>query len=205
MVDFSFLDSGKYPSSGKINRESLEAGLLSGIKLNDYFEYKYPTNSSKALKRIFPHAEDKISNELWDTYLRRKCGLKVCSHCRKIFKLEEISWWRCKECNLIWQRENPERYKQYKKELYLSQRDTQQYKNIRKAEEAKRRARKLKRTPNWSNLQKIQEIYNNCPKGYHVDHIIPLKGEKVSGLHVEDNLQYLPATENIQKGNKYFD
>ena len=68
---------------------------------------------------------------------------------------------------------------------------------------AKRKAAKLKATPPWADLEKIKEFYNNCPEGYHVDHIIPLQGERVRGLHILHNLQYLPAKENLSKGNKF--
>jgi hypothetical protein len=66
----------------------------------------------------------------------------------------------------------------------------------------KRRALKLRAIPKWANLEKIKLIYKNCPKGYHVDHIIPLNNPIVSGFHVENNLQYLTAVENVKKGNK---
>ena len=60
-----------------------------------------------------------------------------------------------------------------------------------------------KRTPSWANLSKIREKYNNCPKGFHVDHIVPLRGTTVSGLHVEYNLQYLFSDDNLKKSNKW--
>ena len=68
---------------------------------------------------------------------------------------------------------------------------------------AKRRAAKLQRTMSWSNLKAIKKFYLNCPKGYHVDHIIPLQGTNVSGLHVLNNLQYLTKLENSTKGNNW--
>ena len=68
---------------------------------------------------------------------------------------------------------------------------------------ANERAARLLRIPSWADLEKIKEFYTNCPDGYHVDHIIPLRGKLVSGLHVIDNLQYLLGSQNLSKGNKF--
>ncbi len=62
---------------------------------------------------------------------------------------------------------------------------------------------KLQRTPAWANKEAISFFYKYCPEGYHVDHKIPLQGKAVSGLHVETNLQWLPALANLGKGNKF--
>lgn len=77
----------------------------------------------------------------------------------------------------------------------------------------KYQASKLQRTPSWLtefDKLKISCIYsvaamltrhNNEP--WHVDHVIPLQGELVSGLHVPSNLQVLRGSENISKKNKF--
>jgi len=77
------------------------------------------------------------------------------------------------------------------------------------AETAKHRARKVQATPNWADLDKIKIVYEKAKwlekvtgLCYHVDHIIPLSGEKVCGLHIWENLQILEKGLNQSKGNR---
>jgi hypothetical protein len=81
------------------------------------------------------------------------------------------------------------------------------------AKAAKRRSAKLKATPKWLTcieLQQIEELYEIAQAfklytgdDYHVDHIVPLQGKNVCGLHVPWNLQVLLAKENLIKHNKF--
>ena len=76
---------------------------------------------------------------------------------------------------------------------------------------ANRKAIKLQATPSWTDkeaiagMYQLAAIFNSTGINLHVDHIVPLKSNKVCGLHSEDNLRLLPATENITKGNRYWD
>ena len=80
---------------------------------------------------------------------------------------------------------------------------------------ANRRATRLNATPAWLTDKQQAEmaaIYKEAMAMekqtgilHHVDHIVPLKGKNVSGLHVPWNLQILTATENMSKGNRLQD
>ena len=70
---------------------------------------------------------------------------------------------------------------------------------------------RITQTPRWADDAKISAIYQRCARIsaetgviHHVDHIFPLRGKLVSGLHVDANLQILPASENRRKGNRLY-
>ena len=78
----------------------------------------------------------------------------------------------------------------------------------------KRLESKRQRTPNWLDIVDHAEIeftyiwcyaLRNCGLDYHVDHIVPLQGYNVSGLHVPSNLQVIPAKQNLSKSNGWTD
>ncbi len=150
----------------------------------------------------------------------KKCSAPECSReavCRKLCMMHY---------HRLWRQEHPDTNKGYTKRYRESNASKeaarkkafvvanpeavkQSYAKYRKANlkaraalVAKRRAAKLNATPAWADLPRIAEFYKNKPEGYHVDHIIPLRGENVCGLHVHYNLQYLTAYENRVKGNK---
>ena len=79
--------------------------------------------------------------------------------------------------------------------------------------QAKRRALKLQRTPSWLteiDKERIQNEYKLASlqskitgEPWHVDHVIPLQGKFVSGLHVPSNLKAIRGKDNISKHNKF--
>jgi hypothetical protein len=119
----------------------------------------------------------------------------------------------CISCELDWYSKNKDTVKKVndtkwrnlnKNRKKVSQRVySQKNKQLINAKNRTRKASQKQRVPKWADIGKIKEIYKNCPKGHHVDHIVPLQGEFVSGLHVENNLQYLTIQENLSKGNRY--
>ena len=133
---------------------------------------------------------DKFKNKVKGRYkhyiwLLNSVDRKYCNSCLVVKDTTDFYRGRqsiCKICNLDYQRDNSHMYAL----------NTANYK-----------ATKLNATPNWSDLVLVQKIYEECPVGYHVDHIIPLQGDLVSGLHIHNNLQYLTAEENIKKSNKF--
>ena len=79
------------------------------------------------------------------------------------------------------------------------------------ARQGKRRAHKLQATPVWANEFFMSEAYDLAKLRtkmlgfkWEVDHIVPLKSKLVCGLHVENNIQVIPAVENRSKSNRHW-
>ncbi|PCI45880.1 MAG: hypothetical protein COB41_00380 [Proteobacteria bacterium] len=118
-----------------------------------------------------------------------------CSSCQKSEYIKK-NYEKIKDYSKKWRIANKASICLYKKEY----RDKTGYHRFA---QAKRNAILKNAMPSWVDTVALKTIYKNCPKGYSVDHIIPLKSDIVCGLHVPCNLQYLTISENSFKWNKF--
>jgi hypothetical protein len=144
-----------------------------------------------------------------------------CKECFKIYNKQRYADKKAQinEQALNYYKQNKDKRKEYKiqnKEVIKSKTRIYVQKNLDyfMFKNAYRRALKRNATPSWitkDQLQSIRKIYKEAKNKeiqtgfkWHVDHIIPLNGSNVCGLHVPWNLQLLPAEQNLSKGNKVF-
>lgn len=142
---------------------------------------------------------------------RTKTG--ECLECRA----KALISWRAKNPNRV-KAHNATQYSKHSESLIARSRDNyykfkEMYRPRVLANVRKRQAAQLQRTPKWLTdndiwiMQEAYELANLRKKTFgfdwHVDHIIPLRGKLVSGLHTPYNLQVIPAKENLSKFNSY--
>jgi len=152
---------------------------------------KYRLNNPDKFKKWNKEKWQRIKNNL---ELHKKWKEK-----HKINNSTQIQKFKHRERSRKHYKKNIEYYKIRNKKHYEENKNSYHFRSALRRKEVKIR------TPKWANLEKIKQFYLERKKGYHVDHIVPLQGKNVSGLHVENNLQYLTAKQNISKGNKYFE
>jgi hypothetical protein len=112
-------------------------------------------------------------------------------------KARKVAWTK------RWRERNPEKYAAQLAVHKAKPRVTPEQK-ARHAQHQTWRVRCMKQArPAWADTEEIERIYLVAQKlGMQVDHIIPLKGPNVCGLHIPENLQLLPASENFRKRNR---
>lgn len=96
------------------------------------------------------------------------------------------------------------------KAIAYSRRNSDRIRPYQAAYQSHRRLALVKATPAWANRRAIEAIYREAHRlrsvdgvDRHVDHIVPIAGKNVCGLHVENNLQILPAAQNRHKLNRH--
>ena len=159
-------------------------------------EYLY--SKCKSCEREALYAYRKAKPEVYRAISRKSYLKKVVELSRQspLSSDPEITKEKKRISNLKWQKANPDKVKTARLLQKLNGNDA--------AKAARRRALKKNATPVWADLDLIKEAYQEAQyHGMHVDHIIPLKGKTVCGLHVWDNLQLLDPIENIKKSNKF--
>lgn len=151
----------------------------------------------------------------------QKSGLRPdCKDCYKVIRKQhyELNKSQILQKNKEWLLNNPNKKKQYISTYIKGTRKTylknkrEELLPVNRAYSAKHRSTKKSATPSWANLELIQNIYKECERisketgiKHHVDHIIPLKGKLVSGLHIESNLRIITASENLTKSSKFIE
>jgi hypothetical protein len=102
-----------------------------------------------------------------------------------------------------WAVANPERYAEVRQRWYDENRA------LRNAYSAAWRRACREQTPPWADFKQMKVFYEEAVRlteatgvPHHVDHIIPLRGRNVRGLHVQTNLRVITATENVRKQNR---
>jgi 5-methylcytosine-specific restriction endonuclease McrA len=79
-----------------------------------------------------------------------------------------------------------------------------------RAHNAARKQRKRNAMPSWADREEIAKFYEKAARlsvetgiQHHVDHIIPIQGKDICGLHVPWNLRVITWRENLQKGDRW--
>lgn len=146
---------------------------------------------------------------------------RICVECQAVLSKE----YRQRHLGRILEREQAERTKsrehrrQYAVSRYAENKQavraaTEKWRQANKAVDAakaaRRKAAKLRATPPWANQDRVVALYQiaadltrETGTRHEVDHIVPLQGETVCGLHVHWNLQILTKSENSRKKNKF--
>ncbi len=167
---------------------------------------KYRSNNKvKISERKKKYAE--LNKEKIKEYKKQYHVLNREKICKKVKDYIEANKEEVKSRAKIYREKTKDKKAEYDK---IFSKENKDYRNMLKAQN---RAKRLKRIVEWDEeLTEFvsQEAFDLCHRRekvtgvkWHVDHIIPLCGKNVSGLHVWNNLAVIPAAQNLSKNNSY--
>lgn len=156
--------------------------------------YAAHAEERRAKRRAYAATEHgKQVNKQW----REKNAEKIKQRARASFERRRMESY---ERRRKWGKENPEKIRTAARSRY----QTNPAKYV--AQTAERRTISKAATPRWltnDHRSQIAAVYAEAARlGLTVDHIVPLKGKTVCGLHVPWNLQLMTAAENSRKSNR---
>lgn len=187
-----------------------------------YHREYYKRNAEKIVQRTQQYKErnkEKVTEMLADWYKRNKdhvlqrskeyrsrpdVAAREKERQRRYYEARKEEIQRKRKERILSNQEIAEAYKQYQRDWAKE--------NVAKmrAKVARRRATKLLATPSWARADAIEAVYflaayltESTGVKHEVDHIVPLQGENVCGLHVEYNLQVMKMTDNRSKANRF--
>lgn len=150
----------------------------------------------KACKLIYQKLNPNRKNVV-DKY--RNANKELCNQRSMMSQSKKRHYYTQK--SLEWVKNNRDRYLEIKRRFYANN-------SAKEIERVRRRQGRIRQGLNYMNpaeFAEVQGMYDFCKifKGFEVDHVIPLNGKSVSGLHVLKNLQVISISNNRSKGAKF--
>jgi hypothetical protein len=180
---------------------------------------------NKKKNALYRHCIQCHRSMVRDAYLRnwevRRAQIRAYAKARPDILRKSTAAWRARNPERVreYEEKNRARKREYHRKWYAANLEDKRTKNRQWSKKnpskhlalcAKRRAQELQALARWADMKAIEAIYARAKQmtletgvKHDVDHVIPLQGKTVCGLHVETNLQILVAAENRSKGARF--
>lgn len=221
--DEKLLADGIDPDTRPISKDGKRGKAINECKRDLPAEIKFPRNGesedefkkryqSEVKKRYYERNKERLREEKRNKYaanhehelkVKLKWRLNNPTKQKEYDKRHiEKNPERIKKLNQ-WRLSNPDRLREVREKWYSDNPQKNRFYSSKWRKECR------KATPLWANWEKIAAIYDESIAiskktgiPHHVDHIVPVQGKNITGLHVHQNLRIIPATENVKKRAK---
>jgi hypothetical protein len=184
------------------------------IKSKDKLRYECKVCQSEYRKKYYKQNKEKEQSQQQQYRKENKTELSLKAKTYQVSNKDRIS-----DYQKQYRVDNEDKLREQKEEYYLDNIEYFKEKNKQYREDnpekmrfhnANYRAAKLRATVKYADINEMSKFYEEAHRltketgiPHEVDHIIPLQGKNVSGLHVETNMQVITESENSKKNNKF--